>query len=78
MIPCRFLLSRNTFSATARCISCELFTNGMLIKSNQTGNAFDFYQYVLGKSGHLDGRPGGLVITECLFVDAVDDSKVVH
>jgi len=61
---------------TARCVSYEIFTRGTL--TNQTGNALDFHQHVLGKSGHFDGRPGGLVIAERLFVDGVDDSEVVH
>ena len=42
------------------------------------GNALDFYQRVLWKSGHFNGRPGGFVIPECLFIDAVDGSEVVH
>jgi len=46
--------------------------------TNQTGNALDFHKHVLGKSRHFDGRPGGLVVAECLFVDGVDDSEVVH
>jgi len=47
-------------------------------QSNQTGDALDFYQYVLGKSGYFDGRPGGFMIAERLFVDAVDGRKVIH
>jgi hypothetical protein len=42
------------------------------------GDALDFYQYVLGKSGYFDGRPGGFMIAERLFVDAVDGRKVIH
>ena len=42
------------------------------------GNTLDFHQHVLGKPGHFDGRPGGLVIAERLLVDAVDGNKVVH
>jgi hypothetical protein len=41
-------------------------------------NALDFHQHVLGESGHFDGRPGRFMIAERLFIDAVDDSKVVH
>ena len=42
------------------------------------GNALDFHQHVLGKSGHFDSRPGGLMVAEGLFVDAVDGRKVIH
>jgi len=57
-------------------LATETFADGTLI--DQTGNALDFYQHVLGKSGHFDGRPSGLVVAKCQFVDAVDDSEVVH
>lgn len=42
------------------------------------GDALDFHQYVLGKPRHFDGRPGRLVVAECLFIDAIYRSKVVH
>jgi len=42
------------------------------------GNALDFHQHVLGKSGHFDSRPGGLMVAEGLFIDAVDGDKIIH
>ena len=40
-------------------------------------NTFNFHEQAHGK-GYFNGGPGGLMGSERLFVDAVDDSKVVH
>jgi hypothetical protein len=48
------------------------------VGSTLPGNALDLHQHVLGKSGDFDSRTGGLVVAECLFIDAVDGSEVVH
>ena len=41
-------------------------------------HGLDFYPPSLGKSRHLESRPGWFVIAEKLLVDSVDGTKVCH
>ena len=60
----------------ARC--CQCYYGWPTDMTRLPGNALDFYEHVLGKSGHFYCRPRRFVVAERLFVDSVDSSKVIH